>query len=107
VDETLKPQIDDRQFGGISGTYTTDALVEMMHIWYEATDELGTCVKILHLDYSKAFDHINHEILISKLEEMLVRWMSGFLLDRDQRVGDTLIVVCPREHSLDQKDSMT
>ena len=39
VDNIIIPQIDDKQFGGMAGTGTTDALVEMLHKWYEATDE--------------------------------------------------------------------
>ena len=31
VDNTIKFQIDDRQFGGIAGTYITDDLVEILH----------------------------------------------------------------------------
>ena len=38
VDVYVKPQIDDKQYGGMAGTCTTDALVEMLHKWYENTD---------------------------------------------------------------------
>ena len=74
-----------------AGTGTTDALVEMLHKWYEATDEPGTTVRVLLLDYSKAFDLINLETLIDKLVAMnlpahIVRWMAAFLLDREQTV---------------------
>ena len=44
VDDVVSPQIEERQFGGLSGTGTTDALVEMIHTWYEATDKLDTFV---------------------------------------------------------------
>ena len=40
VDDVITPQIDERQFGGLAGTGTTDALVEMVHTWCEATTEL-------------------------------------------------------------------
>jgi len=65
--------------------------VEILRKWYEATDKIGTFVRELLLDCSKAFDLINHEILIDKLVKMnlqphLVRWMAAFLLDREQRV---------------------
>ncbi len=91
VDNIIIPQIDDKQFGGMAGTGTTDALVEMLHKWYEATDEPGTTVRVLVMDYSKAFDLINHETLIDKLVTMnlpahIVRWMAAFLLDREQTV---------------------
>ena len=42
VDHTLENKIDDKQFGGGVGTSTTDALVEMIHHWCEATDRCGT-----------------------------------------------------------------
>ena len=89
MDDIIIPQNDD--IGGMAATCTTDALVEMLHKWYEATDEPGTTVRVLFLDYSKAFDLINHETLIDKLVAMnlpahIVRWMAAFLLDREQTV---------------------
>ena len=91
VDICVKPQIDDTQFGGMAGTCTTDVLVEMFHKWYEAKDVTVDYVRVLFLDYRKAFYLINHDILIDKLDNMelpahLVRWMASFLLDREQRV---------------------
>ena len=68
-----------------------DALVEMTHKWYEATDTLNTYVRIVLLDFRKAFDLINHNILLEKLQAFgisapILRWMAAFLLDRTQRV---------------------
>ena len=69
----------------------------MVHTWCEATDKPATFVRVLLVDYSKAFDHTNHEILIAKLYGMglpayLVRWMAAFLLDRQHsvKIGDTV-----------------
>ena len=40
--DSVEDMVDDKQYRGIS---TTDALVGMMHRWYEATDKLTTtCV---------------------------------------------------------------
>ena len=96
-DDVITPQIDERQFGGLSDTGTTDALMEMVHTWYEATDQSDTFVRVLLVDYSKAFDYIHHEILIPKLCGMglpahLVRWMAAFPIDRQQcvKIGDTV-----------------
>ena len=36
VDETIEGETDAKQFGGISGTSTTDFLVELVHMWYKA-----------------------------------------------------------------------
>ena len=97
VDDVITSKLDERHFGGLSGTGTTDAMVEMVHKWYEATDKSDTFVRVLLVDYSKAFDHINHEILIAKLCGMglpahIVRWMAAFLIDRQQcvKICDTV-----------------
>ena len=91
VDETIEGEIDAKQFGGISGTSTTDVLVELVHMWYKATDKLNYYVKVVMLDFSKAFDLINHHLLLDKLQSYgmpahILRWMATFLLDRAQRV---------------------
>ena len=49
VDHILEDKIDDKQFGGGIGTSTTDALIEMIHHWCEATDRYGTYVRIFCL----------------------------------------------------------
>ena len=92
VDNTIVSNVDPKQYGGLAGTSTTDALVEMTHKWYEATDTLNTYVRIVLLDFSKAFDLINHNISLEKLQAFgisapILRWMAAFLLDRTQRVN--------------------
>ena len=77
--------------GGIAGTSTTDALVEISHRWFEATDKLNTYVRVVMLEFSKAFDLINHHILLDKLTNSglpvhIVRWIGVFLLGRSQKV---------------------
>ena len=91
IDEKMDGKIDNKQFGGISGTSKTDVLLEMVNKWYEATENLDSYVRVVMLDFSKAFDLINHCLLIEKLQlydllEHIIRWMAAFLLDRNQRV---------------------
>ena len=91
VDDIACHIIDSKQFGGIADTSTTDALVEMTHRWYEVTDKLNTYVRVVMLDFSKAFVLINHHILLDKLTNIglpvhIVRWIGAFLLNRSQQV---------------------
>ena len=96
VDVYVKPQNDDKQYGGMARTYTTDAFVEMLHKWYENADVTGNFLRVFFY-YSKPFDLINHDTLLNKMVGMevpahLVGWMAAFLLDREQRVknGDSV-----------------
>ncbi len=67
--DLLKGKIDTRQYGTVKGSSTTHALVEMLHMCYDATDASKQFARILLLDYTKAFDLINHHILLQKLED--------------------------------------
>ena len=65
--EELCPDDDDSvQFGCVKGTSTTHCLIELLHHWSMATDKLGHYVRILLIDFSQAFDHIEHELLLEK-----------------------------------------
>ena len=92
VDDFVCDAIDSTQFVGIAGMSTTDALVEMTHRLYEATDKLNTYVRVVVLDFSKAFDLINHHILLddklttSGLQFHILRWIGAFLLEGSQTV---------------------
>ena len=62
----------------------------MLHKWYEAADKQGNTIRICSLDFSKAFDRLDHNILVKKLKDMeihpvLLNWIAKFLTDRQQR----------------------
>ena len=83
-------KIDPNQYGGIPNSSTTTALIDMMHEWTKASEN-NQIVRVLLLDYSKAFDHVDHRILLSKLDDMniphtLQQWLRNFLTKRRQRV---------------------
>ena len=56
----------NNQFGSLKGRSTTHALISILHTWQTALDKSDS-VSALFIDYSKAFDRVNHNILLNKL----------------------------------------
>ena len=95
IDRALKPLMlecmDPNQFGFIPASSTTFALISMLHHGSEATDGTGAHVRVALLDYKKAFDLVDHNLLIAKLYSLgvkatAVNWVADFLRSRYQRV---------------------
>ena len=77
-------QLDPSQFGAIKNSSAVHALVDLVHDWSVATDSSDQMVRALLLDYRKAFDLIDHHILLRKLgqlglPEFIVSWVGAFL----------------------------
>lgn len=82
--------LSQHQFGFRSGRNTSDAVLEFLDFCYNSLDSKCHLVAIL-LDLSKAFDTLDHGILISKLEHIgvrgeVLRWIASYLSDRKQFV---------------------
>ena len=65
-------------------------LLESHNAWTGALDS-GLGVDVIYLDYSKAFDSVQHLRLISKLQThgingCLLKWIKNFLIGRQQKV---------------------
>ena len=79
--------LNSNQFGLIPDHNTSDALLEFLdNNAYEAMNKNKVLLAIFH-DFSKAFDIVDHEILLRKLELYGFRgkssqWLSSFLSDR-------------------------
>lgn len=95
VSEHLRPsilkKIGDNQFGAIPESSTTHALISMVHSWMKHTDGTGSTVRVVLFDYRKAFDLIDHTLLVRKLLALdmpvgVSCWIIDFLTDRTQRV---------------------
>ena len=89
--EYIKEKIDRRQFGSLKNSSTTHALLSFVHHLLYETDTSKTAERVFLLDFSKAFDLIDHNILLYKLYEMKVpatitNWIRSFLFERKQRV---------------------
>ena len=91
----------DPQYGSVKDSSTVHAFVELIHLWQEALDNRGKVLRVLLLDYSKAFDCVDHSLLLTKLANMgvhdcVVKWFTSFLFDRKQRtkIGDEISEWC-------------
>jgi len=72
------------------GRSTTHALLDMLYHWNKSLDD-GQSFRILFVNYTKAFDHVDHTIVITKLKslgvpEFILCWTKSFLCERQQRV---------------------
>ena len=86
----IADKFDVRQFGALRGRSTTHALIDITHMWHKALDDRNS-IRALFVDYSKAFDHVDHSTVLRKMAALdihpcLLKWMHSFLLDRQQRV---------------------
>lgn len=95
VDLFVKPavgrKVDLRQFGTIPDSCTTQALISMLHSWNRSIDGNGVTIRVVLLDFKKAFDLIDHHILVQKLQlydlpAVIVAWITDFLTCCKQRV---------------------
>ncbi|XP_022796427.1 uncharacterized protein LOC111334876 [Stylophora pistillata] len=83
--------LDSNQYGAVPKSSTTIALLSMIHEWITGTDGNGSTVRTILFYYRKAFDLIDHAILINKLSKLdlpisVVNWIIDFLSNRFQRI---------------------
>jgi len=67
------------------------AMIDMLHKWHLSAQE-RKLVRVVMLDYKKAFDHVCHHGIVEKLHvyqvpDVLIDWVHAFLYQRRQRVG--------------------
>ena len=58
-------------------------MVDMLHHWHAAVNT-GQSVRTVFVDFIKAFDHVDHNVLVSKLvavglPDVTVRWFCALL----------------------------
>jgi len=88
--EAIGNNFDLKQFGGLRERSTIHALIDILQPWHAALDAKKS-VRVLFIDYAKAFDHADHSIILSKMAaigipDFIIHWMFSFLADRRQRV---------------------
>jgi hypothetical protein len=88
----FNPLLDSNQFGCSKDRSTTHALIKICHVIFEGSDQSDNFNRVLFIDFTKAFDVINHNVLHNKLVEYkfpphLVTWSQSFLEKRLQYVS--------------------
>ena len=77
------------QHGFLPGKSTSDATIKVVDEWSKALDGKQS-VYAIFFDFSKAFDLVDHELLLAKLNKLLppmtTRWIANYLHGRKQRV---------------------
>ena len=86
--ESVREKLDKQQYVAVKGRSTTHALVDILHHWHQALDN-NESVRVIFIDYAKAFDHVDHSTFVSKLynlsvPQFLIRWLCSFLTNRMQ-----------------------
>jgi len=86
----LSPFLSPKQFGFREGMSTEDALNDFYTFIHKAVDDKFLCASFF-VDITKAFDMVNHELLLKKLYKIgfrgsVHRWFSSYLCNRSQRV---------------------
>ena len=79
------------QFGFRKNSNTSDAIIEFHDYVYSSLDSKQSTIAV-YLDFSKAFDTVNHYILMSKLQHNGIRgvmqhWLESLLSNRKQYVS--------------------
>ena len=86
----LTGQMNPEQHGFRSGRSTTSQLIQHMENIVERLEE-GDAVDVIYLDFAKAFDKVDHGILLRTLQKLGIRgplgkWIYNFITGRSQVV---------------------
>ena len=89
----ISDKIDFRQYGGLRGNSITHYIIEFINFILSCQDSLDqTAVMACMVDFSKAFNRQNHNLLVTKLSDMgvpgwLLKIVIAFLTDREMVVN--------------------
>ena len=100
--------IPNDQHGFIKQKSVETNVLESLNIWTKLLDN-SKSVDVIYFDFTKAFDRVNHELLISKLRsagfhDKTVFWLKNFVTNRSFQVkqGDVLSNMFPVPNGVPQ-----
>ena len=72
LEKDIKGKLDSSQYGNCRGSSTTHYLIKLTDQAFKSTAQ-GYATTAVTIDYSKAFDFVDHNVLIEKLVQLGVR----------------------------------
>jgi len=89
--QDLDSTIDPNQYGNRQGVSTSHYLVKLMDTLLKTSDKPGHLSSAVITDFSKAFDLVDHNVLINKFIDLgvcpsVIAWIASFLDGREQCV---------------------
>ena len=83
IKPAILAKVDEHQYGTVPRSDTTIVLISMLHAWLSETDGNGATVRAVLFDFRKAFDLIDHKILMPKrttvgLHNSIIAWVKDF-----------------------------
>ena len=87
---TIRSRVSKPQFGFMHGRSTLTQLIIFCDTIYK-TKDVNETLYALHLDFSKAFDKVPHDILVGKLQQIgvsgkLLKLLTNYLNNRSHSV---------------------
>ena len=89
--EDVSEKIDTQQFGNVKGVSTSHYLISLLHFLHTGADLINNIGTMVLTDFSKAFDMVDHTLMIEKFIHLGVRgsivpWLCDFINERVQCV---------------------
>ena len=89
--DDFSPILDSKQYGNVKETSTTHYLVDMLYNVISGIDKPSNYATLVAVDFTKAFDRINHNVAVNKIISSGVRpsiipTIGSFLAHRTQCV---------------------
>ena len=83
--------IDKFKFGSLKGSSTSHCLVKLLDDIHCVLDKPNNSAVLIAIDFSEAFDRVDHNIIINQFMNLGVRtslipWLCGFLSDHLQAI---------------------
>ena len=86
MNEDIEGKITEAQYGGLPGSSAVHALIYLVHKWCKIMDNPNKVIRIVFLDFRKAFDLIDHNVLLENctcnnigIRTAVLGWLASYL----------------------------